>query len=58
LSDLARGLGVDEPAAEDVLQELESDLSAADRGWQIRDALMASGSSRSRSLQDCQGCDP
>jgi segregation and condensation protein B len=36
LSDLARGLGVDERAAEDVLQELEADLAAADRGWQVR----------------------
>jgi segregation and condensation protein B len=36
LSDLARGLGIDELAVEDVLRDLEADLAAADRGWQIR----------------------
>ena len=36
LSDLARGLGIDELGVEDVLRDLEADLAAADRGWQIR----------------------
>jgi segregation and condensation protein B len=36
LSDLARGLGIDELAVEDVLRDLEADLAAADRGWQVR----------------------
>ena len=36
LSDLARGLGIDEMGVEDVLRDLEADLAAADRGWQIR----------------------
>ena len=36
LSDLARGLRIDELAVEDVLRDLEADLAAADRGWQIR----------------------
>ena len=36
LSDLARGLGSDERAAEDALRDFEADLSAADRGWQVR----------------------
>ena len=34
LSDLARGLGIDELGVEDVLRDLEADLAAADRGWQ------------------------
>ena len=36
LSDLARGLGIDELGVEDVLRDLEADLAAADRGWQVR----------------------
>ena len=36
LSDLARGLGSDERAAEDALRDFEADLSAADRGFQVR----------------------
>jgi segregation and condensation protein B len=36
LSDLARGLRIDELAVEDVLRDLEADLAAADRGWQVR----------------------
>ena len=36
LSDLVRGLGIDELGVEDVLRDLEADLAAADRGWQVR----------------------
>ena len=36
LSDLSRGLGIDELGVEDVLRDLEADLAAADRGWQVR----------------------
>jgi segregation and condensation protein B len=36
LAELARGLGVDEPTAEQALEEFEADLAAADRGTQVR----------------------
>jgi len=58
LSDLARGLGIDELGVEDVLRDLEVDLAAADRGWQVRHRAMASGWSRSPQFAAFPGCDP
>jgi len=47
------GLGVDERAAEDVLEELEADLAAATVAGRYAGALMASGWSPSRSSRHC-----